>query len=58
MLLLDWDALSRFVVACPPSPLFPACPPQKQQKEFIIRCIYVEMLGHDASFGYMEAVQV
>lgn len=30
----------------------------KLLKEFLIRLIYVEMLGHDASFGYMKAVEV
>ena len=30
----------------------------KRLKEFLVRLIYVEMLGHDASFGYMRAVEM
>ena len=31
---------------------------KKKQKEFLIRLLYVEMLGHDGSVGYVKATEL
>jgi AP-4 complex subunit epsilon-1 len=31
---------------------------KKRAKEFLVRLLYVEMLGHDGSFGYIKAVEM
>ena len=31
---------------------------KKKMKEFVIRLIYIEMLGQDASFAYIKAVEL
>ena len=32
--------------------------PKKKQKELVVRSMYVEMLGQDASFAYLKAVEL
>eukprot|EP01027_Heterolobosea_sp_BB2_P019508 GEZU01027403.1.p1 GENE.GEZU01027403.1~~GEZU01027403.1.p1 ORF type:complete len:886 (+),score=197.29 GEZU01027403.1:117-2774(+) len=32
--------------------------PQKKMKEYLIRLVYCEMLGHSAEFGYIHAVNI
>lgn len=50
----------------PAGPSIPGQPPpantllssKKRAKEFMVRLLYVEMLGHDASFGYIKALEM
>ena len=35
----------------------PSIPPKKM-KEYLVRAIYIEMLGHDASFAYIHAINL
>ena len=41
-----------------PAPANTLLSSKKRAKEFMVRLLYVEMLGHDASFGYIKALEM
>ncbi len=54
IITLEVQQMKRYLA----EPGGPSQSQKKKNKEFLLRLIYVEMLGLDASFGYIKAVEM